>query len=77
MSRTSNQYAGRVIHQGHNRSSVVEIQRHIVKRGKRSVFSRPFHTKDDSKAIAAWRSDLDRIRRDFEVREVPSLILSS
>ena len=51
---------------------MVEIQRHIVKRGKRRVFSRPFHTKDDSEAIAAWRSDLDRIRRVVEVRSLAS-----
>ena len=53
---------------------MVEIQRHIVRRGKRGVFSRPFHAKDDSKTIAAWRSDLDRIRRVVEVR---SLLLPS
>ena len=47
---------------------MVEIQKHIVRKGKRSVFSRPFHTKDDSETIAAWRSDLDRIRSAVEVR---------
>ena len=47
---------------------MVEIQKHIVGQGKRSVFSRPFHTKGDSETIAAWRSDLDRIRSAVEVR---------
>ena len=51
---------------------MVEIQRHIIKRGKRSVLSRPFHTKDDSEAIAAWRSDLDGIRRVLEVCSLAS-----
>ena len=48
-----------------------EIQRHVVKRGKRRKFSR-FHIKDDSEAIAAWRSDLDRIRRVVGVRFLTS-----
>ena len=51
---------------------MVEIQKHIVRQGKRSVFSRPFHTNDDSETIAAWRSDLDRIRNVVEVRSFAS-----
>ena len=72
MSRTIGSFCGRSIHKSLNRSSTVGIQRHIVKRGKRSVFSRPFHTKDDSEAITAWRLDLDRIRRVVEVNSVAS-----
>ena len=34
------------------------------------MFSRPFHRKDDSEAIEAWRLDLDRIRRVLEVRSL-------
>ena len=45
-----------------------KIQGKIIKRGKRSIFSRALHTKDDVKAAAAWRLDLDKIRRVFEVR---------
>ena len=44
-----------------------EIQRHIVKRGKRNVISQRYHAKDDKKAITAWRSDLDGILRVFNV----------
>ena len=68
MSGTISLFAGRFTHQG--RSSAVEIQRYIIKRGKRSVFSRPFSKKDDSETIAALKSDLDRIRRVLEVRSL-------
>ena len=44
-----------------------EIQRHIVKRGKRNAISRLYHAKDDKEAIANWRSDLDGILRVFNV----------
>jgi hypothetical protein len=48
---------------------MAEIERHVVKRGKRSALSRPFHAKDDSEAlIAAWKSGLDKIRRVVDVR---------
>ena len=44
-----------------------EIQKHIIKRGKRNVISRRYHAKDDEKAIATWRLDLDRILHVFSV----------
>jgi len=44
-----------------------EIQRHIIKRGKRNVISQRYHAKDDKKAITAWRSDLNRILHVFNV----------
>ena len=47
-----------------------EIQRHIVKRGKRNAISQRYHAKDDKKAITAWRSDLDGILRVFNVCSV-------
>ena len=47
---------------------MAEIQKNIIKRGKRSVFSRPFRAGHDEEAIAAWRLDFDKIRRTFEVR---------
>ena len=47
---------------------MTNIQRNIIKRGKRNVFSRQFHARDNEKVIAAWRLDLDEIRRVFEVR---------
>jgi hypothetical protein len=50
-----------------------EIQRHIIERGKRNGISRRFHKKDDTEAIATWRSDLDRILRVFKVCSVTSV----
>jgi len=44
-----------------------EIQRHIIKRGKRNVISQHYRAKDDKEAITAWRSDLDGILRVFDV----------
>lgn len=44
------------------------IRSHIVKRGKRDVFFRPFHMKDNGKAIAALRLEPDEIRRAIAVR---------
>ena len=47
---------------------MTEIQRNIVKRGKRRVFSRPFRAGDDEEAVATWKLDLDKILRVLEVR---------
>ena len=44
------------------------IQKHIVKRGKRTVFPQFFRAMDDEKLVAAWGSDLDEILRVFDVR---------
>ena len=46
------------------------IQKNIIKRGERNVISRRYRAKDDKEAIAAWNSDLNRIRRVFDVRPV-------
>ena len=47
-----------------------EIQRHVIKWGKRNVISRQYHAKDDKEAIATWRLDLDRIVHVFNVCSV-------
>jgi hypothetical protein len=47
-----------------------EIQRHVIKRGKRNVISRLYHAKSDKKAIVTWRLDLDGILHVFNVRSV-------
>ena len=48
------------------------IQKYIVKRAKRTIFHkifrRFFYAKEDEKAVAAWRLDLDGILRVFNVR---------
>ena len=36
------------------------------------MFSRPFSTNGDSEAMAAWKSDLDKISRVVEVRSLAS-----
>ena len=67
MSQTSDRCFERLADKGLNRSTIAEIQRHITKRGKRSVFFRSFYT-DDEETIPAWKSNLDKIRHVFNVR---------
>ena len=52
--------------------TVAEIQRYIIKWGKRNTISRHYHAKDDKNAIVAWRLDLNRILQVFNVRSVTS-----
>jgi len=54
---------------------VAEIQGKIIKQGKRNVLSRLAHAKSDKEAIAAWRSDLNRMLLMFNVRSVVSVRL--
>ena len=61
--------ARRLVHRVLNRRTVAVIQKHIVGRGKRTIFRQLFHAKDDGKLVAAWRLDLDQIRLVFEVRQ--------
>ena len=49
-----------------NRRTIAEVQKHIVKRGKRNAFFRPFYP-DSEEKIATWKADLDKIRHVFEV----------
>ena len=49
---------------------MAEIQKNIVKRGRRSGVSRIFHAKNDKETIAIWRLDLNRILHIFNVRFV-------
>ena len=55
------------------RSTLAEIQREIIKKGKRNVVSRLVHAKNDKEAIATWKSDLCRILHIFNVRVVVSM----
>ena len=55
-----------------NRSTVAEIQRNVIKRGKRNAASRFFHAKSDKETIATWRSDLNGILLVFNVRSASS-----
>ena len=47
---------------------MAEIQRKVIKLGKRNVASRVFHAKVDRDKIAAWRYDLVRVLHVFNVR---------
>ena len=49
---------------------------HVIKWGERNVLSRNFHAKDNKKAIAAWKSDLDQIRRVLNVSPFTCVCMS-
>ena len=49
---------------------MAQIQRSAIEPNKRNPISRILHAKKDKATIAAWRSDLDRIHRVFDVRSV-------
>ena len=55
---------------GPDRRTVAEIQRKVIKRSGRHSVSRFLHSRDDKDAIAAWKSDLNRILIVFNVRSV-------
>ena len=57
-----------------NRRTVNEIQKSIDRQGKRITIARLLRG-NDKEAIAAWRSDLDRILRVFNVRFIASVLL--
>ena len=46
---------------------MADIQKYMIKRGKRNAISRFRHEKKDNEVIATWMRSLDKIRRDFEV----------
>jgi len=68
VSRTGDEYIGRLAYQTLNRRAVAEIQKNIIQRGERNRLSRMFHAKNDKETIATWRSDLNRILHVFNVR---------
>ena len=47
---------------------MADIQKYIIKRGKRSAISKFLHEKKDKEVIAIWMQSLDKIRRAFEAR---------
>ena len=53
-----------------------EIQDRITEKGKRNLFSRLVHAKNDKETIATWNSDLNGILRIFNVRSAGSVPLS-
>ena len=57
---------------GLDRRTVAEIQGKVLKRSGRGSVSRFLHSRDDKDAIAAWKSDLNRILQVFSVRSTCS-----
>lgn len=55
---------------------MAEIQRNIIKQGKRNAISRYFHAKNDKEMIATWRLHLSRILHVFIVCSVTPVWLS-
>ena len=52
-----------------------EIQRNVIKQGKRNVISRHLNARNDKDKIAGWKLDLNRILHVFNVRSVISVWL--
>jgi len=49
---------------------VGEIERNIIKEGKRNVISQRLHAKSNKENMAAWKLDLDKIIQVFNVHSV-------
>lgn len=56
-----------------NRRTVAEIQRNVIEKSGRNLFSRIVYATDDKEVMAGWRSDLNRILHVFNVRSVGSV----
>jgi len=50
--------------------TVADIQRKIIKQGKRNAVTQFFHAKNDKETIAAWRVDLNRMLLVFNVSSI-------
>ena len=55
------------------RRSVVDMQKNVVKLGKRNVVFRFFLSKADKDKIVAWNQDLARVLHVFNVRSIGSV----
>jgi hypothetical protein len=56
-----------------NRRTVSDIEKRVVKQGKRKAFSRFIVAKGDKDKIAAWKQDLIRVLQVFNVRSICSV----
>ena len=52
---------------------MTEIQEKVAEKGKRNFILNLLNAKGDKDAIAAWKQDLDRVLRVFNVRQVGSV----
>ena len=64
---SGNAHCSRLAYNAFNCRTVAQIQRSAVEPDNRNLLSRMHNPKKDKDAIAAWRSDLDRTVRVFEV----------
>lgn len=69
MSYTSNGHIQHLVHGAFLRA-VEEIERKVMKEGKRNVVVRHLHAKYNKEKITAWRLDLVKILNIFNVRSV-------
>jgi hypothetical protein len=72
VSQTGGAQAERSADRYFNRRALVEMQRKVVKRGKRGTVFRFILAKDDKDKIAGWKQDLVRILQVFNVRSIDS-----
>jgi hypothetical protein len=56
-----------------NCSTLAEIRRKIIKKDKRNLLTRFFHSKNDKEVIATWKADLNRVLHIFNVRSAVSI----
>jgi hypothetical protein len=56
-----------------DRSTLAEIQRKIIKMGKRNAVARLLHAKNDKETILTWKSDLSKILLVFNVSSIVAL----
>jgi hypothetical protein len=72
VSQTYDARARRSTYRYLNRRALVEMQKKVVKRGKRNRVFRFVLSKDDKDKIADWKQDLARILQIFNVRLIDS-----
>ena len=73
MSLSASTYAEPLTYQGLNHRTVADVQKKIVKQGKRNAVSQLLHAKKDKDMIAACRREVNRILRIFNVRSVDAV----
>jgi len=56
-----------VYHPSNDHSTLAEIQRKVVKRGKRSTISQLLHVRRDKEMTTAWKLDLNKFLHFFNV----------
>ena len=73
---SGNAHCCRLVYNAFDCRTVAQIQRSAIEPDNRNLFSRILNPKKDKDAIAAWRSELDRIVHVFEVRSTVQSLLT-